>query len=198
MRKGGLAGGLVYTVGVGRNIEWDRAMIAQYGTEHHEWDPTPTAKDFVGKVQLPERFHFHAVGLAAADGNVTLKLPESNGDSFTVMEFKERAQEGMIVDVPVWRLGTMMSSLNHTWLAILKVDIEGGEFDVIDKWGAEGYRIAADQVLIEFHERYFRHWSNWTKLVPDAISTMDELGFRLVHRTRLECSFARKGAIARA
>lgn len=173
-------------------------MITAYATVHHGWDPTPTALDFTQKKEMPQSFHFHPVGLAATDGNLTLKLPTGNQDSYTVMEFRNSAQQGTVVDVPVLSLPSMLASLNHSRLAILKIDIEGAEFDVIDQWSAQRYTPPTDQLLIEFHERYFMHQSAWRNMVPDAIAKLDRLGFQLITRTKLEITFANRQAIAKS
>jgi len=178
-------GQLVYTIGIGRNIEWDKAMIKHYGTVHHGWDPTPTAVDFFTKKQIPDGFHFHKTGLGPTDGNLTLKLPEGNHDSYTVMDYQNSAQEGTITTVPILTVDSMMKRLGHRHLAILKIDIEGAEFAVIDEWVRLQYNIPADQVLIEFHERYFSHEREHKNLVPQAILQMSGLGFDLIVRTRL-------------
>ena len=186
---GAFRGALVYTIGVGRNIEWDKAMIREYGTVHHGWDPTPRAVDFVRKTKLPENFHFHQFGLGSKDGTVTATLPVGNTDSYTISAYKHaRAQEGKATEIPVLSLESMMTKENHDQLAILKIDIEGAEFDVIRTWVENNYNVRADQVLIEFHERYFK--SN-KELVPQAVAQMRQLGFEVFHRAKLEISFVR-------
>lgn len=180
---------IVYTIGIGRNIQWDVAMIGRYHTQHHGWDPTPTALDFVRKKSVPTNFHFHPIGLAVSDGNLTLKLPEGNHDSYTVMEFGKVAQNGTVLTVPVLSLRSMMQSLNHDTVAIVKIDIEGAEFDVIRKWKEEQYTAPTEQLLIEFHERYFQHRSDWTDMVPEAVKILEELGFDLITHTKLVSYF---------
>lgn len=177
------AGQLVYTIGVGRNIKWDEEMIRTYGTVHHGWDPTPTASDYFSKRSIPKGFHFHKYGLASKDGNLTLKLPHGNHDSYTIMSYHQGAQDGTVVQIPVLTVGSMMRMLWHSHLAILKIDIEGAEFEVIEQWGKELYRIPADQVLIEFHERYFATKPNFKQMVPRSIEIMNNLGFDLIVKT---------------
>lgn len=180
-----LQGGLVYTVGIGRNIEWDKEMIAKYDTVHHGWDPTPTALDFFRRKPPPKGFHFHRIGLGPHDGNLTLKLPYGNHDSYTVMAHPNEPQLGTVMEVPILTVKSMLRSLKHHHLAILKIDIEGAEFDVIDQWATANYRVPADQVLIEFHERYFWKQPGYRNMVPNAVRNMAALGFKLIVRTRL-------------
>lgn len=185
----GLRGTLVYTIGVGRNIEWDKAMIREYGTVHHGWDPTPRAVDFVRTSKMPANFIFHQFGLGAKDGRVTATLPEGNTDSYTISSYKHaHAQRGKATEIPVLSLESMMRKENHQQLAILKIDIEGAEFNVIQTWADNNYNLRADQVLIEFHERYFNYDKS---LVAKAVSQMRQLGFVVFHRAKLEISFVR-------
>lgn len=173
---------LVYTIGVGRNIKWDEAIMQEFHTIHHGWDPTPTAQDFFSKRSIPSQFYFHNVGLAAYDGSIRLKLPEGNADSYTVMQQKGIAKKGTEGVYPVLTLQSMMRHNHHDHLAILKIDVEGAEFEVIKLWHQKNAEIAADQVLIEFHGRYFDSGAN---MVREAVKQMAELGFMLVHRTNL-------------
>lgn len=175
---------IVYTVGVGRNIEWDKAMIREFGTIHHGWDPTPTAIDFFQKKNPPDGFSFHEFGLGVRDGPVTVKLPEGNFDSYTIMGYAKKAKKGSINTIEVRTVESMMKMLHHNHLAILKMDIEGAEFDVIDEWVRSAYKVPADQVLIEFHGRYFGK-NERDKLVPKAVDNMKRLGFDVFHRARL-------------
>lgn len=186
----------MYSVGIGRDIGWDVRMMEQYDTVHHGWDPTPTALDFFRRRPVPKGFVFHRIGLGPHDGNLTLKLPYGNHHSYTIMAHPNDAQRGTVTKVPVLTVGSMMALMKHRHLAILKVDIEGAEFDVIDQWARANYRVPADQILVEFHERYFWKQPGYRNMVPNAVQKMETLGFKLVVRTRLEYTFARRDAIA--
>lgn len=164
-------------------------MIQRYRTQHHGWDPTPTALDFANKTSMPSNFHFHPIGIAARDGNLTLKLPKGKHESYTVMRADREAQEGSIVTLPVLSLESMINSLDHTSLAVLKMDVEGAEFDVIRKWKEDRYIVPAEQLLIEFHERYFHQVESWEHMVPVAIKSLEQLGFDLVSHTKIVSFF---------
>lgn len=176
---------IVYTVGIGRNIKWDEEMIKRFSTIHHGWDPTPTAQDFFSHRSIPDRFYFHKYGLGAKDGAVTLKLPEGNFDSYTVMEYSANSKKGTIINVNMLTVPSMMKMLNHRWVAVLKVDIEGAEFEVIQHWYDTKFTIPADQLLIEFHQRYFTNDVHSSNKLPRALKQLSYLGFRLIHQTTL-------------
>lgn len=121
---------------------------SQSCTLYHGWFPTTTALVFVDTKGSPDCFFFHSLGLSATDGNLTLKLPTCNQDSYTVMEFQNKAQEGTMVTAPVLSVDSMLICLNQMRLAILKIDIEGAKFDVIHEWSKSGCRPPTDQLLI--------------------------------------------------
>lgn len=100
-----------------------------------------------------------------------------------------------LLDMPMLTVSSMMRRLGHQSLAILKLDIDGAEFDVIDQWAREGYRVPADQVLVDFHESVFWKRPGYRNLIPNAVMKMEGLGFRLIARTRVEYTFARVDAI---
>lgn len=185
---GNLRGSLVYTVGIGRNIKWDEDMITKFGTIHHGWDPTPSASEFFETYPIPRGFTFHKYGLGVADEVVTVKLPVGNNDSYTIMEYGAKAKDSSkIIQVPVLTIETMMNMQGHEKLAILKIDIEGAEFKVIDNWASRQYRPPVTQILFEFHERYFTKKTTPGNiqprmLVPRAIKQMRSIGFEMLFK----------------
>lgn len=199
---GSVAGGLVYTIGIGKNIEWDKAMISKFGTRHHGFDPTPSAAEFFAKKPPPTGFVFHTQGLGVEDGEVQLKLPVGNIDSYTILGYKAKTQAGeggkdKVITIPVLTVESMLKQNNHTELAVLKIDVEGIEFAVIADWAARGYSPPANQVLFEFHKRYFTNETtpggiSPNLLVPRAIKQLSSVGFELMHQQQWEYAFVRR------
>lgn len=74
------------------------------------------------------------------------------------------------------RLDLIASSLGHNHIDVLKMDIEGAEYEVIQSLlEMSGLRI--DQILIEFHHRF----SGITKVqTRKAVKQIKSLGFKLV------------------
>ena len=76
--------------------------------------------------------------------------------------------------------------LGHKKVDILKMDIEGSEYDVIDSILDSDVRI--DQILIEFHERFFDDGFNKTM---DLIKKIEKKGYKLfgISESKEELSF---------
>lgn len=142
---------VVYSFGIGEDISFDTAFIATYGTTVHAFDPTPKSLAWLRGQDLPTRLVVHDYGIAAFDGEIAFYPPENDAHvSHTVLD--RPATKDRAIHVPVKRLRTIMSDLGHTSLDILKMDIEGAEYDVIDDMLSSG--ILPRQVLIEFHHRF--------------------------------------------
>lgn len=175
---------IVYSVGVGYNVQWDAGMIKRYATIHHGWDPTPTAARYFSKHARPPRFVFHRVGLGPVDDpHVIFRLPASEPTNYVSgPDLNLDMQPKKSVLAPVLSLRSMMKRVNHKWLSILKMDIEGAEFSVIDQWYRSALAPPADQVLIEFHYRFFLGTNKSGGMVESRIMKMAKLGFDLVIR----------------
>ena len=78
--------------------------------------------------------------------------PPDNPDhvSYTILNRPSTQQKAITVQVR--RLSTIMKELGHQHVDILKMDVEGAEYEVIDDIDASNIR--PQQILIEFHHRF--------------------------------------------
>ncbi len=142
---------IVYCVGVGEDISFDLSLMNRFGLCVHAFDPTPKAIKWVRSQNLSERFVLHEYGLAAVDGEVNFNPPENpNHVSHTILD--RPATRDLAIRIPVKRLQTIMQELGHAHIDLLKMDIEGAEYAVLDDLLECGIR--PRQILVEFHHRF--------------------------------------------
>lgn len=166
---------VIYSGGVGNNISFDRALCNRFGVELHAFDPTPQAIAFIGTRALPPGFHFHPWGLADYDGTARFNPNrDPRNPSHSLVEARSTAAEA--VGAPVRRLSTVMKELGHDRLALLKLDIEGAEYGVLEDLLAAGLPI--DQILVEFHHRFRGIGRRKTNA---AIRALNAAGYRIAH-----------------
>ena len=164
----------VYSVGIGEDISFDLNMIEEYGVTIHAFDPTPKSLAWLARQELPSGFIAHQVGLSDQDGVLEFYPPiDENWVSYSVIDSKSGRDP---VQVPVKSLATLMRELNHDHVNILKMDIEGAEYDVIASL-IESY-IRPDMLLIEFHHRFPGRNINHTR---DAILGLRDAGYKVFH-----------------
>lgn len=176
---------IVYSFGVGEDVSFDVALIERFNVVIHAFDPTPASIVWVRQQTLPERFVLHEYGLAAFDGNVAFNPPENPAFiSHTMLTRPVTSSRAILV--PVKRLDTIMHKLGHDHVDVLKMDIEGAEYDVLKDIAQTSIR--PRQILVEFHHRFPGVGIHQTK---KAIDLLRGLGYRLfaISATNEEFSF---------
>ncbi len=176
---------VVYTIGVGNDISFDLALIERFGCTVHAFDPTPKAIDWLEKQATPDAFVFHTLGLADRDGTASFALPREDWVSY---EFGG-AEGADVIEAEVRRLSTLMSDLGHDHVDVVKMDIEGAEYDAIDD--IIDADVDVTQLLIEFHHRVGDASS--LERTDRSIARLREAGYRIfaVSPVGLEYSFLR-------
>ena len=148
---GGLgAGTVVYALGVGTDVSFERDLIARYGVTVHAFDPTPLSIEWAARQRLPDGFHFHRYGVADFDGVARFAPPRKR--KFASFSMVRGGGVGSAVESPVHRLSTLRDMLRLPAPDVLKMDIEGAEYAVLADLLAGDLRPA--QILVEFHHRW--------------------------------------------
>jgi FkbM family methyltransferase len=180
---------IVYSFGIGDDISWDLGMIDRFGVMVHGFDPTPRCVTWIRRQKLPEAFCFHELGIANYDGDATfvMRNQDPNWNAYNIASPSEDAYEK--VTCPVQRLATIMQSLSHDHIDVLKLDIEGAEYDVLHDILAGALR--PKQFLIEFH--YFQDLEGRLEDTKAAINTLNKEGYKIFSRSAIghEFSFVR-------
>jgi FkbM family methyltransferase len=183
-------GGTAYSLGVGEDAILDIALIENYGFEVHAFDPTPRARAWVARQRLPSTFHFHPVGVAGYDGMAEFAPPRDVRDpSFTMLEGSDRGKTR--VSCPVRMLSTLSRNLGHCRIELLKIDIEGAEYEVIDD--LVGSELEVNQILVEFHHRFKGVGRERT---ARAVNQLKKAGYRIfsISPSGREYSFIRESS----
>src|SRR5262249_7828614 len=127
------------------------ALIQKYGMTVHAFDPTPKSIQWVKRQSVPPQFVLHEYGIANCDGEVQFFAPENPAHvSHTVIERKSSSAGG--IKLPVRRLTSIMDEIGDSGVDILKMDIEGAEYSVLEDILQS--RIVVSQILVEFHHRF--------------------------------------------
>jgi FkbM family methyltransferase len=165
---------IIYSFGVGYDIGFELGLIRRLGCEVHAFDPTPLSIEWVARQGTSPPFHFHPFGIAGHDGIARFHLPESHAVSFTVLEV---ARSKMTSVGEVYRLPTIMRKLGHRRIDLLKLDVEGAEFGIMDDVLSNSENIS--QILIEFHDRLLGPRSGENS--GRSIDALRSAGFRVFH-----------------
>lgn len=120
---------VVYSGGVGKDISFEHALVKRFGCKIMLYDPSPTG---VNTMARPEnqitQFRFFQFGIAGRDG--TLKMaPPKPGD----ISWSAQSDGTATLEVPCKSIHSLMQQNGHTHIDLLKLDIEGCEYEVIDE-----------------------------------------------------------------
>ena len=142
------ANSVIYSGGVGRDVTFEHALVKNYGSKIVLFDPSPTGLETMA---LPEnkipQFTHHAVGLAGNCGTLKFAPPKEAHEGSWFMADTDTAT----IEVPCVDLATLMARNGHTHIDLLKIDIEGAEYGVLDDLLRRKLRVR--QVLVEFHHQ---------------------------------------------
>jgi len=182
---------IVYSLGVGDQVDFDIDLIGRFGLTVHAFDPTPFAEEWVRAQQLPKQFVFHPWAAAAADGSLRLyRRVNARGARSAVMWTADRnaGDADDFIDAPAYTIGTMMQRLGHERIDMLKMDVEGAEYGILEGLTA-GERLPR-QLLVEYHHRFPGIGKRRT---ADSIAALRDLGYRIfaVSETGREIGFVR-------
>lgn len=191
------SGAIVYSLGVGEETEFDEELMANYGAIVHAFDPTPNTLSWVARQELPAAFHFHPWAVTANDGVLTL-YPRRKSDGSVSSEMltmvPDAGMESEAIEVPAYSLQSIVKMLDHSHIDLLKMDIEGAEYEVLD--GLIGSDIRPTQLLVEFHHRFA---SIGKEKTAATIRRLRDIGYRLyaVSINGREVSFIQESYLAK-
>ncbi|MDX2079431.1 MAG: FkbM family methyltransferase [Terrimicrobiaceae bacterium] len=141
------AGSIVYSGGVGKDISFETELQERFGCQIWLFDPSPTGRETMDDPRYHSpSLHFEPLGLAGTDGVIHL-APPSNAEEGSW--FASHSTLSDVVSVPCEKLSTIMARNGHRTIDLLKLDIEGAEYEVLESVLSD--RIPVDQICVEYH-----------------------------------------------
>jgi len=166
---------VVYSGGVGEDISFERELIRRFGINVHIFDPSPVARRSIDLANSDHLF-FQPVGLAASTV-AHFSLGGGEGDRTW---FKSGGQDA----VACTTLDLEMEKNGHAAIDLLKIDIEGFEYEVLESCLSK--HIPIKQICVEFHDFFPEIPKQRTKAMIEALKSN---GFELIHRHRHDHTF---------
>jgi FkbM family methyltransferase len=161
---------VIYSVGVGEDISFDLGLIQKFGCTVLAFDPTPRSIDWLKTQDLPQQFQFFPWGLGETDGLASFAAPTNARH----VSYSSAALKGRTVQCEVYRLSTLMRKVGHEKIDLLKMDIEGSEYVVIEDILTDNVR--PRQLLTEFHHGMYGIARAKTAIALQRLNTM---GYRI-------------------
>lgn len=168
---------VVYCVGCGENISFDLALIAKFGCTVYGLDPTPRAAAFVERAAKGEaRYRFECLGLW--DESTTLRFYAPKDPNHVSHSLLNLQRTTTFIEVPVARLSEVSTRHGHPRVTLLKLDIEGAEYKVLQSVLDDALPVAILCVEFdEFHHPIDRHYRS---RIRAALRQLQQRGYTIV------------------
>lgn len=142
---------IVYSFGVGEDISFDRSIKKQYSCQIYLFDPTPRSESWL-KTQCDFcDYNYLKVGLAKKSGEKQFYLPKNNDHVSGSLTNRQGLNQDSI-SCTFLNLREIMQKLQHNYVDLIKMDIEGEEYEVIRDLLNMG--VIFGQIIVEFHDRF--------------------------------------------
>ena len=177
---------IVYSIGIGTDASFDLELINTFNCQIYGFDPTPKSIRWVKENIDSRKFKMSEFGISSFSGKKRI-LPSKNQNhvSGSLISIKTVDKKDSIF-LEFKTLDEAMKSNNHKYLDLLKMDIEGAEYDVIENILNKSIKI--NQIVVEFHPHLIK---NGRKKTQDIILKLNQKGFKCfgISDTFLEYSF---------
>jgi FkbM family methyltransferase len=155
---------------VGEDISFDMAVMNDFDCELFAFDPTQKSIAWIKDQKKPDNFIFIPCGISGKTEQRLLYLSNTPLDisaSVYVHGYTD-TDNGVIVQLKC--LSDIAAEYHHAYIDILKMDIEGSEFDVIRNFPKD---IIFGQIVVEFHERFIDDGKRVLKEMFKILRKMD-------------------------
>jgi FkbM family methyltransferase len=170
---------VIYCAGVGEGISFELELAKTSPRPILLFDPSPTGIATMAGSDT-RNINFFPVGLAAKTGVIEFSLTQYDGQ---VSRVDQESGYGK-VSFDCWDLVTVMRKNGDATIDLLKMDIEGFEYEIIDQFLDE--RIPIRQLCVEFHP-----WLRPGRTYK-TIAKLYRAGYRIIHKHHGDHTFVLK------
>ncbi len=140
--------GICYSAGSGEDITFDLELARRFGCEVYAIDPTPRSQRYVGDVAAGvPGFHSVPMGLWSSTRRMRFYAPRDRHEVSHSIANLQRTMDFFEADCVT--VADLMARNGHRELDLLKMDIEGAEYDVLRNIIATEVRVRI--LCVEFH-----------------------------------------------
>ncbi len=208
---------ICYCIGAGEDISFDTELKVIYDAQVYIFDPTPEGinhfkklKEYTGREEVltihsgvPFSYRISAeqlelvtfVEIGVWDQNTTLKFFSPQRDDYashSIYLFKDSPE---YIEAPVDRLSNLMTRLGHATVDVVKLEIEGAEYTVIDTIIDD--KADVKSILVEFDEVYNANDKAYHFRIKKSCDRLKKAGYVLVHSTHnMKRTFIREDVYA--
>lgn len=165
---------IIYSFGIGEDNSFDDGLIQKYNCKVYAFDPTPRSITWVRNNVKNPNFIFSTYGIDNKTGMVKFLLPKNDNHISGSVISQINVDENKVIEVFMKSFNDIIKEFGHQKIDVLKIDIEGSEYKVIES--IVNCPIEIDQILVEIHERFFDDGKQKTK---NLLNFMSSKGYKI-------------------
>ena len=164
---------IIYSLGVGLDITFDSEVINLLNCKVFAFDPTPKSINWVKDNVLIKNFIFSPYGISKSYGRKKFYKPNNKNHISGSLFSSNVVNKNDYWNLDFKSLIGAMNENDHKKINVLKMDVEGAEYEIIEHIKENNIQI--DQILVEFHSLIIENGVTKTK---KAIQTLYEMGYK--------------------
>ncbi|GAB3963161.1 hypothetical protein GCM10028805_65710 [Spirosoma harenae] len=194
---------ICYCVGAGEDISFDTELKVLFDSNVFIFDPMPEGIKHFEKLKeytanrkpltieptVPFTYRINHeqldtitfVETGVWDHKGKLKFFAPNRDDYASHSLYLFQDSGDYIEAPVDRLGNLMTMLGHTSVDVVKLEIEGAEYKVIDTILED--KLDVKIILVEFDEVHNTNGKLFHLRIKNTCKKLKKAGYVLVHST---------------
>jgi FkbM family methyltransferase len=180
-------------VGCGEDVSFDAALVHDYGCQVVALDPTPRAIAHVSQASVGwPGFTFIPAGVWVEDATMRFYAPRAREHvSHSILNIQATDE---YFEAPVRRLGTVLAELGHTDVTLVKLDIEGAEYSVIESMLEDG--ISPTVLLVEYSEYHWPQGPGFRSRITDSANALRRHGYTIANVSNgSDYTFVKQGTL---
>ena len=164
---------IIYSLGVGEDITFDSEVMDHFKCQVFAFDPTPKSIEWVKKNVSDKNFKFSPFGISKSSGVKKFYKPKNQLHVSGSLYDSDVVNKNDYENLNFITLIDAMKEYDHQKINVLKMDVEGAEYEIIEHIKENNIQI--DQILVEFHSLIIENGDSKTK---KAIQTLYEMGYK--------------------
>ncbi|HAD81548.1 MAG: hypothetical protein A2509_10915 [Candidatus Edwardsbacteria bacterium RIFOXYD12_FULL_50_11] len=169
-------GAVCYCAGCGEDISFDLGLIRKFGCQVHAFDPTPRSIEYVRRTAGAEaNYHFQGIGLWDRADKLRFYAP-LNPEHVSHSLLNLQGTDSYFT-AEVARLSELMGRNGHRRLDLLKLDIEGAEYRVLDSILED--KLDVSIICVEYDETFNPLDGGYVKRIKGSIEGLIAAGYSI-------------------
>ncbi len=191
-----------YCIGAGTDITFDTELVVKYNSKVFIFDPMPEGKNhfrdlkealangktltvgadqsdpFIYSITKEQFDTIHFVDLGIWDCATTVKFYEPTRENYPSHSILNLQKSDKYIEAKVDRMSNIMKQFGHTQLDLVKIEIEGAEYRVIETIIED--KLDIKMILVEYDERQNHDGISYLWRIKKSTELILNAGYKMV------------------